>query len=181
MSDLPSVSDPGASLGAALRLSIEHLWWTNRRLLDAAQRLPDGAWTAADHVTTRDLRSTLVHELDVEWSWRLALEGRPEEEWGEAEELKPDEFPTVAALRERWIVEADALREWVESLSDADLAASTRPGLSSRPMPRWMFVQHIVSHGAQQAADAATILSAAGSSPGDIGFLEYIGEQHGRR
>lgn len=176
-----TASDPAAGLGAALRLSIEHLWWTNRRLLDAAQRLPEGHWHVAEHVTTRDLRATLVHELDVEWSWRLALEGRPEEEWGEDQEMRPEDFPTVAALRERWMVEADALRDWVASLSEADLAEDTQPGLSSRPLPRWMFIQHLVSHGAQQAADAATILSAAGASPGDIGFLEYIGERHGRR
>lgn len=175
-----TVPDPGPGIGAVLRLSIEHLWWTNRRLLDAAQRLPEGAWFAAEHGTTRDLRATLVHELDVEWSWRLALEGRPEAEWGEGEELKPEDFPTVASLRERWAVEAEALRTWVASLSDAALAEPSQPGLSSRPLPRWMFVQHLVSHGAQQAADAATILSAAGSSPGDIGFLEYIGEGHGR-
>jgi uncharacterized damage-inducible protein DinB len=127
------------------------------------------------------LRATLVHELDVEWSWRLALEGRPEEEWGEGKEMRPEDFPTVASLRERWTVESEALRDWLASLSDADLAAAQRPGLSSRPLPRWMFVQHLVSHGAQQAADAATLLSAAGASPGEIGFLEYIGEMHGRR
>ena len=169
-----------AGLGTALQISIEHLWWTNRRLLDAAQTLSGGAWTAEEHVTVRDLRATLVHELDVEWSWRLALEGRPESEWADAEELKPQDFPTVALLRERWTVEAEALRAWVASLSDDALLEPTRPGLSSRPLPRWMFVQHLVSHGAQQAADAATILSAAGASPGDIGFLEYIGEAHGR-
>ena len=163
-----------------MRLSIEHLWWTNRRLLDAAQRLPDDAWAADEHLTTRNLRATLVHELDVEWSWRMALEGRPESEWGEAAELRPEDFRSVAALRERWTVESDALRHWVASLSDADLVEPTHPGLSSRPLPRWMFVEHLVSHGAQQAADAATLLSAAGSSPGDIGFLEYIGEGHGR-
>jgi uncharacterized damage-inducible protein DinB len=163
-----------------MRLLIEHLWWTNRRLLESAQRLPDGAWAAEAHVTTRDLRATLVHELDVEWSWRLALEGRPESEWGEAAELQPEDFPTVPALRERWTVESEALRAWVATLDDDDLAEETQPGLASRPLPRWMFVQHLVSHGAQQAADAATLLSAAGASPGDIGFLEYIGEGHGR-
>lgn len=116
----------------------------------------------------------------MEWSWRLALEGRPESEWGEAAELRPEDFPTVEALRERWTREADALRAWVASLSDEDLAVDTHPGLSSRPLPRWMFIQHLVSHGAQQAADAATLLSAAGASPGDIGFLEYIGQAHRR-
>ena len=157
---------------------IEHLWWTNRRLLDAARRLPDGVWTADQHVTERGLRATLVHELDVEWSWRLALEGRPESEWGDAEDLRPEDFPTVADLRRRWTAESDALRSWLASLSEEDLLADANPGLSSRPLPMWMFVEHLVSHGAQQAADAATILSAAGASPGDIGFLEYIGESH---
>ena len=80
---------------------VEHLWWTNRRLLDAAQRLPDRAWTSDEHVTERSLRATLVHELDVEWSWRLALEGRPESEWGEGKDLQPEDFPTVGDLRER--------------------------------------------------------------------------------
>lgn len=158
-----------------MRLLIEHLWWTNRRLLHAASRLPADAWDE-DHVTTRSLRATLVHELDVEWSWRLALEGRPESEWGDAAEMQPADFPTVKALRDRWTVESAALRDWVGSLSDADLAEPTQPGLSSRALPRWMFVQHLVSHGAQQAADAATLLTAAGASPGDIGFLEYVGE-----
>jgi len=138
-------------------------------------------WRADDHITTRGLRATLVHELDVEWSWRLALEGRPESEWGQDQEMRAEDFPTVATLRERWTVESDALRAWVASLSDVDLEAPTHPGLASRPLPRWMFVQHLVSHGAQQAADAATLLTADGASPGEIGFLEYIGETHGRR
>jgi uncharacterized damage-inducible protein DinB len=138
-------------------------------------------WQADDHVTTRGLRATLVHELDVEWSWRLALEGRPQAEWGEGHELRAEDFPTVAALRARWTAESEALRDWVASLSDAELEAPTHPGLASRPLPRWMFVQHLVSHGAQQAADAATLLTADGASPGEIGFLEYVGETHGRR
>ncbi len=167
-------------MGPALRLLIEHLWWTNRRLLDAAARLPRDAWEADDHLTIRGLRATLVHELDVEWSWRLALEGRPESEWADAEDLRPEDFPTVAILRERWVKESEALGAWVNSLTDDDLVESTRPGLSSRALPRWIFVQHLVSHGAQQAADAATLLSAAGASPGDIGFLEYVGEAHVR-
>jgi uncharacterized damage-inducible protein DinB len=175
----PPATDDTGGLGASLRLQIEHLWWTNRRLLDAAARLTDEAWTRDEPtVTTRSLRATLVHELDVEWSWRLALEGRPEEEWGADAEMRADDYPTVTSLRERFTAESGALRDWLASLTDADLLELTQPGLASRPLPRWMFVQHLVSHGAQQAADAATILSAAGTSPGDIGFLEYIGERH---
>ncbi|CAN5732497.1 hypothetical protein BH24CHL8_BH24CHL8_10910 [soil metagenome] len=47
----------------------DYMHWVNRRLLKAAARLPPGAFTAPSTVTTRDLRATLGHELDVEWSW----------------------------------------------------------------------------------------------------------------
>ena len=40
---------------------------------------------------------------------------------------------------------------------------------------------HIVSHAAQQQADAATLLTLAGRSPGEIGYLEYLYDREGRR
>ncbi len=49
----------------------DYMYWANRRLLDATERLPAGGFMASAAATTRDLRATLVHELDVEWSWRL--------------------------------------------------------------------------------------------------------------
>ena len=33
---------------------------------------------------------------------------------------------------------------------------------------------HLVSHGIQQFSEAAVLLTRAGHSPGDIGFLEFI-------
>jgi hypothetical protein len=33
---------------------------------------------------------------------------------------------------------------------------------------------HIVFHAAQQQADAATLLTIAGHSPGEIGYLEWV-------
>ncbi len=43
---------------------------------------------------------------------------------------------------------------------------------------RWQFLTHIVMHAAQQQADAATLLSLAGQSPGDFGFGEYLDTTH---
>ncbi|MBW3613445.1 MAG: DinB family protein [Chloroflexi bacterium] len=166
---------------AELRQFVEYLFWANRRLLDAAARLPTHAFASTSSDTVRDLRATLVHELDVEWSWRLVLEGRPEEEWGSAEELEPEDFPDVATLRARWDAEERELRDWVASLSDEDLATEVRPALTGHALPLWYFVMHIVMHGTQQQADAATLLTAAGESPGEIGFLEFVAEQRGIR
>ena len=161
-----------------LQLFIDHLTWVNHRLLDAAAQLSTDAFLAAGAGDGgRDLRATLVHELDVEWSWRLALQDRPAEEWGEDKELTAGMFPDVAALRAHWEADEAEMSSWLAELTDDELRADVHPGLSSVARPLWQFVMHIVSHGYQQQAEAAAILTRAGASPGDIGLLEFLGER----
>ncbi len=160
-----------------ISLFVEYLAWVNGRLLDAADRLVPGTFAATAGDTVRDLRSTLVHELDVEWSWRMVLQGLPEEEWGSAQEMQAEDFEDLASLRARWTTEDAELHRWVASLTDEGLAEPVTPGLSNRELPLWYFVMHIVTHGMQQQADVATLLTAAGASPGEIGFLEFVGER----
>ncbi len=158
---------------ATALLLFEYMYWVNHRLLDAAGRLPAGR-LAAEAPTTRDLRATLVHELDVEWSWRLALQGRPIEELGPELELRPEDYPDLAAIREHWARDEAEMRAWLDTLDDAALAAEVLPALSDTRRPLWQFLVHVVTHAAQQQADAATLLSASGASPGELGFLEYL-------
>jgi hypothetical protein len=40
--------------------------------------------------------------------------------------------------------------------------------------PLWYHFQHLYTHGIQQFADAAVLLSRAGHSPGEIDFLEFV-------
>ena len=162
----------------ALRFLVDHLYWVNHRLLDAAAGLSGEAFrmTGAGGGEARDLRATLVHELDVEWSWRLALMNRPADEWGEDKELRPGDFADVAAIRDRWAADEAEMRAWLDGLTDEDLAAQVRPGLSSVARPMWQFLMHIVVHGYQQQAEAAQMLTVAGASPGELGLLEFLGE-----
>jgi uncharacterized damage-inducible protein DinB len=85
------------------------MYWATNQLLDAAERLTPEAFTAPAVVTTRDLRSTLVHELDVEWSWRLNLQRR----LGEDEaELQPDDYADLASPRAHWRRDEVEMRSW---------------------------------------------------------------------
>jgi uncharacterized damage-inducible protein DinB len=149
----------------------DYMYWVNGRLLDAAARLSTAEFVMIDAVTTRNLRATLVHELDVEWSWRLRLQDRSDED--EAE-VRPEDFPNVAALRARWEQDEAEMRAWLAKLTDEDLARIVGPKPMKHPFALWQYLTHILMHAAQQQADAATLLSLAGESPGELGYLEFL-------
>ena len=151
----------------------DYLYWMRDTVLRATAELDGAAFTDSETVTNRDLRATLVHELDVQWSWRERLRGADWEEWGEAAELRGDDYPTVTAVAEHWDRDERETRAWLAGLTDDDL---DRPPVrdEDQGQPLWVFVMHLVSHGIQQFSEAAVLLTRAGHSPGDIGFLEFI-------
>ena len=152
----------------------EHLYWARDRVLGAVAALDARAFTSTDTVTNRDLRATLVHELDVQWSWRERLKGADWEEWGEDAELTGSDFPTLASVTEHWQRDEAAMREWLTGLTDADL---DRPPVRAEDgQPLWHYAIHLYAHGLQQFSEAAVLLTRAGNSPGDIGFLEFVRE-----
>lgn len=147
-------------------------YWADRRLLEAAARLTPEQWTAREQITTRDLRDTLVHALDVEWSWRLRLQKRPTEAWGPEAELRPADYPTAADLAEHWARDEAEMRTWLATLDDNALARDIDIGDKHR-FPLWYYLVHIATHSQQQRADAATLLTRFGCSPGNLDFLDY--------
>jgi uncharacterized damage-inducible protein DinB len=156
----------------------DYLYWVRDTVLTAAAQLDDAAFTSAESVTNRDLRDTLVHELDVQWSWRERLRGADWEEWGPDAELQGREYPTVETVAEHWRRDELEMRSWLASLTDADLDAP--PVRDEDTQPLWFYVMHLVSHGIQQFSEAAVLLTRAGHSPGDIGFLEFVQATRGR-
>jgi uncharacterized damage-inducible protein DinB len=156
-----------------LRLLLDFGYWGTHQLLAAAARLTPERFTAPSDLTTRSLRGTLVHALDVEWSWRLRLQGEPPDSWGPEAELRPDDFPTVQDLEARWADDERDMRAWLDGLTDEQLA-STPPGAPDGAGPLWRYVLHLIMHGFQQRADAATLLSREGESPGELDFLDYV-------
>ena len=149
----------------------DHLYWVRDRILERAT-VAGETFISESPTTTRDLRDTLVHELDVQWSWRERLKGADWDEWGPEAELRGDSYPSVAAIADHWAADEIEMRAWLASLTDADLDAS--PVRDEDRQPLWWYVMHLYSHGLQQFSEAAVLLSDAGHSPGELGFLEFV-------
>lgn len=156
-----------------VELLFDHLYFVRDRILEAALRAPS---TLVDEAppTIRDLRTTLVHELDVEWSWRERLDGPDPTTFDEAiDELTVEDLPDLDAITDRWRRDETEMRAWLARLGDDGLAGSCRAETPSRH-PLWYHVMHLYTHAIQQFSDAAVLLTAAGQSPGELDFLDFI-------
>ena len=143
-----------------------YIYWIRDRVLAAAEEAGPDALQAIRPGTSRDLRSTLVHELDVELAWRARLSG------GEEVDLDPADFPTLHAIAERWRRDQAEMQRWLATLTDEDLAAPP-PHEKDQSFPLWYYLMHVVSHGIQELEEAVVLLDVSGRSPQNLGFLDY--------
>jgi uncharacterized damage-inducible protein DinB len=161
-----------------IALLFDHLYFVRDRILAAARDAPDALVDPAAP-TIRDLRATLVHELDVEWSWRERLDGPDPTSFDQAvDDLSVEDLPTLDAIEVRWREDEAAMRAWLGRLDDAFLAAPCDAEVPSAH-PRWFHLMHLYSHAIQQFADAAVLLTAAGQSPGELDFLDFADTRRG--
>jgi len=143
-----------------------YLYWIRDRVLTAADEAGPDIMRASRPGASRDLRATLVHELDVELGWRTRLRG------GEEVELDPADYPTIAALAEHWRRDEAEMKRWLATLTDEALAAPP-PREADQSFPLWYYLMHVVSHGIQELEEAVVLLGVSGHAPHDLGFLDY--------
>ena len=154
-------------------------YWMKDRVLECAAKLTRAEFLAPSGVTTRDLRGTLVHTLDVEWSWRARLQGQPEAVW--KKELPVTDYQTAQALIDHWRRDEREMKAWLATLDDEKLAQihDLEPGSPPKErFPLWYYLLHILTHTQQQLGDAAVLLTRMRQSPGNIEFLEYADFLH---
>src|SRR6185503_14265095 len=102
--------------------------------LDAATGLSGDWFRSTPTVETRDLRATLAHELDVEWSWRRRLTEDPATYDRDAAILA-DEFPELADLASRWRADEVEMRAWLSGCPADELRQPvSRNGLEGLPL-----------------------------------------------
>ena len=146
--------------------------WANKRILETAEKLTLDQLTAANDLGWGSLRGALTHMLSAETRWRqfLNAEGETDERWGERR------FGNIAALRERWRRENEALWDYLHALRDVDLYGSVTRQRGDRQyrLLLWQCLVHVVNHGTQHRAECAALLTGFGHSPGDMDFTVFL-------
>jgi uncharacterized damage-inducible protein DinB len=157
---------------ADIETLFDYLFWVRDRILAAAGELDDEAFAATETVTTRDLRATLVHELDVEASWRERLRAAATGEPVPETELQAGDYASLEELAAHWRRDETETRTYLAGLTDDELAADS-PVEERTGYPLSVYLTHVVMHGVQECGDAAVLLRRDGHPSGTLGFLDY--------
>lgn len=159
---------------ADMILLFDYNYWANKRILEQAKRCSLEQLTAPNTFSWGSLRGTLVHTLDAEYGWRMAL-GK----LGSSPVLEPENYPDVASIEEHWQAEEAAMRTFLDSLDDVGLAAKFyfgEKGDDENAQVLWHYLLHMVNHGTQHRSECAVMLTDYGHSPGDIDFTVFLNE-----
>jgi uncharacterized damage-inducible protein DinB len=157
-----------------VHLMFEYNYWASGKILAAAAKVTEEQFLAPGDYPFGGLRGTLVHIIDAEYGWRGLFENNKFNE-----EINPEEFPDLASLTERFHMEEEAMRAYLNGLSDEDMESHKKyTADNGEPRDRilWNCLYHVVNHGTQHRSEAAAILTHFNASPGDLDFTVFLNE-----
>ncbi len=155
-----------------IHMIYDYNYWANQRLLDACERLSQAELDAPTKNGYPSLRATLVHALHANWIWLSRWQGV-----SPRSVLDERDFPTLAAIRERWRDEEQRTRAFLATLTEEKLATDvTYQNLKgvSFTLPLWQTLVHLVNHGTQHRSEVAFMLTALDRSPGDLDMSLFL-------
>jgi uncharacterized damage-inducible protein DinB len=160
-----------------LRELFDYNYWANGRQLRACEALDEEQFQRPVGGSFPSVRETLAHLVAVEWIWL--------QRWRREKPcalIPLEEFPTLAAVRERWAAVEREMRAHLAGLDDDTL---------SRPMtiintrgepwtyPLWRMIVHLLNHQSSHRGQVTTLLRMLGAEPPRIDFL--VGQESGFR
>lgn len=161
-----------------IQMMLDYNYWATARILRMAEQLTEADYFVDTGHSYRSVHGTLVHVIWAENVWRRRLQGE-----GFDGEYAVEDLPTLAIIKERWLVEEEKMRAYLATLTDADLLAVIRYKNSTTTAferTTWQCLYHLVNHGTQHRSEVADMLTRFGSSPGDIDFILYLNTLKGQ-
>jgi uncharacterized damage-inducible protein DinB len=147
--------------------------WANNRLMRRAVHLSAEQLQTPCWLSQETLFRTLVHLLDVQWSWRQICETS----------RLPTTYITAADFRDAgrfrtvWQADDQALIAYAAALTEEQLEQPITyawPQARPRSKPLWHILLHIINHGTHHRAEIGQYLGTIGRSPGDMDLMKYL-------
>jgi len=142
--------------------------WANRRIFEAAERVPFEQLTVPVLSGFDPVRSTLGHMMWAQLHWLHRFQGLPR-----VPDFEPADFSDVDSIRQRWHEIDAATFAFIETCTEERLAESgVVVGSDQQPLPYplWHVMLHQANHQTYHRGEVAAVLTHLGASPGELDF-----------
>jgi uncharacterized damage-inducible protein DinB len=156
-------------LSTALHELIDYNYWARDRQLQACAALSEEQFLCPLGASFPSVRDTLVHLVAVEWLWLERWRGRSPRSL-----LAAEEFPTLAAISERWSAVEGEMRTCLGGLSDEALEQSfSYVSLKGETWTYilWRAIFHALNHQSYHRGQVTIQLRLLGIQPPQVDFL----------
>jgi uncharacterized damage-inducible protein DinB len=148
----------------------DYNYWARDRQLQVCAGLTGEQFLRPLGTSFPSLRDTLTHLLAVEWVWLERWRGRSPQTL-----LAPEEFPTLAALSQRWQAVEREMREYAAGLSEEAIECpatyvNTRGQTWTYTLSR--MILHLLHHQGYHRGQVTALLRQLGVQPPKVDFLD---------
>ena len=154
-----------------LNLLFDYHYWALNHLLDHLKQLTkEQLTTPSQHLYHKSAFQTVLHLLDVDWSWIQICMGLPGTDYlWEVEDL-PD-LEAVQAFVKR---EEPRVKNYIGGLNENDLSKKIGFGKPEQKLEQKLILLHIINHGTEHRTELGHFLSDCENSPGELGLVYYL-------
>jgi uncharacterized damage-inducible protein DinB len=157
-----------------LRELLSYNTWANTKVLDAVARLDSDQFTRNVGGSYPSVQATLTHMVWAEWVWLERWLGRSPKEV-----FAPEEFPSVADLRERWTQIQATQDAFVRSLAPEELQRVVRyinRFEQTWEYALWRALYQLFNHSTYHRGQVTNMLRLLGAQPATTDFLDFWDE-----
>jgi uncharacterized damage-inducible protein DinB len=154
---------------ALLNELFDYNYWARDRQLQTCADLTEEQFLRPLGNSFSSIRDTFAHLIGAEWLWLECWRGHLSNPM-----LSGKEFPTLAAVSERWRVVESEMRQYLAGLSEETLARPTTyvsPEGQSWTYTHWRTVMHLLNHQSYHRGQITTLLRQLGIRPPEVDFL----------
>jgi uncharacterized damage-inducible protein DinB len=153
----------------------DYHYWANAQMIQACEALTLDQWTQPLGHSWESVHGLLTHMLAAETIWLARWQGQSPKTL-----RQPEEFPTLADIRQAWTQVESKIREFIRQCDDErlsrDLTYTNTQG-QTFTLPLGQLILHVANHGTHHRGELAAMLAILQAPHSEDDLLFYFIEQ----
>jgi uncharacterized damage-inducible protein DinB len=153
-----------------LKAMLETHFWANRTMLDALEKLTEEQYRRPFESSFKSIELTAIHIMKAEEFLLAGASG------ADVHRTRPEEVPTLAALRARWAELEGRWRSFIEGLTEEGLRAPCTVRFASGEqftLQVWQVIHQFMVHAPYHRGQVVTLLRQVGAPTFKTDALQY--------